>query len=461
MGYVTENDTAAPRQLHRTAFDRESGTRKTDPPYPFSPSVRTQRGYRSGPLSPEEKSAIRQADATGVVNTATAIDTLEKIERATSSTPCRVARPFIVNERDFTSLTRSPARVDYDKSYRSSGVDYSWSGNTYVALSNIRSPWGRIDPDSFRAEAGAIMRAMTPTKPEFNLTRFVFELRDTNQLFRIDPNALAEFGGTYLKYQFGVSPTVSDIKSGAEAVVKADQIFGQYLRDVSQEVYRSRTRILDRQVGTVSTSKLIPGLGVGVNDVWLRDDTGNFRWRVLTLNTPDHGPTNVNSSMLLDYSATRTVHAFSTFEYFVGDPDGFLGRLEGYVQKAKQVLGGGLDAPTTWELTPWSWLVDWFFDIGGFLQYQQLVADNGIVANRSGFTVTDDIVGALTLTPRGSGSTIRRPAYSGIRLKESFRRPGSPYSMDLNWNLSGFQWSILGALGLTKGPRVPFLRWDL
>jgi hypothetical protein len=91
------------------------------------------------------------------------------------------------------------------------------------------------------------------------------------------------------------------------------------------------------------------------------------------------------------YTAKRTIRAFSTWEYFVPHPEGLHDRLSSYVQAAQTVLGFQVTPSTVFDLTPWSWMVDWFVDIGGLLRYQQKVADNQLVMTRGGFSYWEEI----------------------------------------------------------------------
>jgi hypothetical protein len=154
----------------------------------------------------------------------------------------------------------------------------------------------------------------------------------------------------------------------------------------------------------------------------------------------------------VDVHANSTVKSFATFEYFIPRPTGFPDRLSNYRRKAEQVLGSGLSPAALYELTPWSWMLDWFVDMGGLLAYQQTVADNSVVATRSGWvqetystmsayaipSMAD--IGQRRITPLGSTSFSR----------ESTRRAGGPYSILQPWSLSANQAAIVGALAVSR-----------
>lgn len=482
MGTVREGDTKF-RDYTRRATSSATGHLEA-PVVKHLISTRNQTGYRSGPLSKEEIAAIERVDSLGKrSDIGVQLQALERIEKATTNTPWRNVDPFVVNDRDYSEWSTPLTSV----SYRTPEVVWTpgrnqASGNFLVGLDSCRVPPTFHDVESLRGEASKLMRRMTPTRPDWDLTRFIIELKDVNRIFataaslpdtlrplvsqssrsdaRIGRDFAVQSGATYLGYQFGVAPTVSDVMKGAEAIVKADEKFGQFVRDSAMHVKRSSSLDLLHFTDSLSQNELFSSFGSDPSRSVVRLPGGSRLGRVDYLR-PDPIAVNIDARVGYSVSVKERLVAFATFEYFVGDPDGYLSRMDQYVAKAKKTLGSGLTASVLYEVAPWSWMIDWHLDIGGLLNYQQSVADYGTVARGAGFSLFRDTVASRSLSPIRpvnnpiSGTGILNTAHVSYKVREHFRRSGSPYSMDLNWDYGTFQWSILGALGLTKAPRVP------
>lgn len=438
MGYVQESHNSKVSPLIVTTWN---GTQRTFTPYPSQ--SKSQNGYRSGPLSKVEQEAISYLDQHGTWGQqASMLDALDRIQRATTPGPAVKSSPWLVNNRDYTIVKRTPVRTQLSiDGYKTRG---------WFQISDVGNGLGSLPNDSsLAAEAASMIRSIRPTRPDFNLTRFIGELRDAPQmafLANYKPQTISQVGGSYLNLQFGVSPTVSDIQAGAEAVLKADKLTRQFILDSSAFVKRSATRELN---------SYIHGLAATINSGIQQRKVGD-----LTIKH-DLGYSSYSSgARAYGYvGAKRNLKAFTTFEYFVGDPEGFTSRMDSYVERAKKLLGGGLDTATLWQLTPWTWLSDWFFDIGSLLSYQQSVADYSLVARRSGWVVEDNYYASCDLSSITTGAhptSIEASAYSTKFVQR--RRSGSPYDMKPNWDFSNFQWAILGALGMTRASRIAWLR---
>jgi hypothetical protein len=442
MGYVFESD-YTPTDDVKT-FYVVNGLVKNENIRNFGLNRKEQYGYRSGPLSEQERVAIETLDRNGQWgDVATQIDALERIQRATTPGPAVRSYPFIVNDRDYTVFDSPTRTFSYDgKSIM--GTPYKGFGAGRI-ISLTRGLGNFPSSGYLESEAAKMMRAIRPTRPDFDLTRFVGELRDAPRLLgwgNYSPRSTRDIGGGYLNYQFGIVPTTSDIQKMAEAVLKADELTKQFIQESSKLIHRRTSRILDEYT----------------NEVKIRLDNGlrQYSKAGITLRI-DHGSqityTGLNAAFYLN--ARRRLSAFSSFEYFVGDPEGFTTRMDSYASKARKLLGGGLTASVAYELTPWSWMADWFVDIGGLLAYQQDVADYSLVARRSGYVVEDIYHTSVSLSP--SEKAVGRGQITAVERIQR-RRPGSPYSMSPNWDHSAYQWAILGALGLTRAPGIKFTR---
>lgn len=247
----------------------------------------------------------------------------------------------------------------------------------------------------------------------------------------------------------------------AETVLQYDAVLRRYIRQERTRIRRKATitmaensgnGTLPRVHGTFQSINagpvrctshyLIPGSSSGFDNVVMVDS--GWSW-----------------------TARRTLSTFATFEYFVPKPADLERRLSRYRQMAQRVVGGGLNASTIYDLIRWTWLVDWFVDIGGLLRYQENVVDNQVVMSSSGYSLWEEFEWTCTISgwyrspaPNSVGLWSTRyqsctAATATVRHKTHRRRKGSPYSIAPTWNFSKQQWAILGALGLARSPNVP------
>lgn len=108
---------------------------------------------------------------------------------------------------------------------------------------------------------------------------------------------------------------------------------------------------------------------------------------------------------------------------------------------------------TLWELTPWSWFVDWFADVGGFIKaYNNTIpclSSNVCVMQR---TVATAICAPFTGLPSWCtlSGTLQKVA---IRKRRYVSSPTSFPLLSLPF-LDGGKWAVLGALAALKFPDV-------
>jgi len=134
-----------------------------------------------------------------------------------------------------------------------------------------------------------------------------------------------------------------------------------------------------------------------------------------------------------------------------------LGRLERYAALADHLLGVSLNASTIWELAPWSWMADWWGDIGAVMSNSSAVSSNGLVM-KYGYLMRQTDEFNRFVIPEGlmfKRKISTGPVSSTFTRVTKERRKATPYGFGVDLKtLSPFQWSILGALGLTRAPGI-------
>lgn len=238
-------------------------------------------------------------------------------------------------------------------------------------------------------------------------------------------------GGEYLNFEFGWKPLVNDLKDAAKAVLESDKILRNLAEHSGKKL--SRRRFLPPEITTSvvmpPAQAYPPGRGAPPPSTQSR-------------------PSRVYST-----SSTRVDSWFSgefTYEY---DP-GSMTQINRIASEARLLYGLELTPETLWNLAPWSWLVDWFANVGPILSnmaaFQQdgLVMRYGYVMQRYRKTDTRALrySKAASIADFPSGDVIET-FYADRKL----RAPANPFGFGVVFDaLNTRQIAILTALGLTK-----------
>jgi hypothetical protein len=121
--------------------------------------------------------------------------------------------------------------------------------------------------------------------------------------------------------------------------------------------------------------------------------------------------------------------------------------------EAKKLLGLSLTPDTVWNLTPWSWMVDWVSNAGDVVSNISDALFDGLVL-RYGYmmehTLTSDeyfFVGPTGFQPTNGP----RPSSITLHHEVKKRVKATPYGFGLTWtSFTTRQLAILAALGITR-----------
>lgn len=301
------------------------------------------------------------------------------------------------------------------------------------------------------------MNQTRPTKSVANLAQMLAEL--TLDMPRIPYDALKGvhslgdlrrfIGGEYLGVVFAWQPLVSDVLKICEAIVKSEAIVTQFMRDAGKNVRRSFKfdEESDTQFIRLTPSKLLawPNLSANPYVDLIKNKSGSAIGGL--------------SGPVLEQQETVYSYWFScAWTYFMDDGSSAISRLRSGAQLAKQVLGLKLDLELLWELAPWSWLADWFVNIGDIIAVNNALANDSLVL-RYGYLTRKTQSKRVISHPgirfaNGHTGEIRNVYHT----RQTKRVRATPYGFGLN--PAGFtanQWAILAALGMTGGDNK--LRW--
>nr|QDH87715.1 MAG: hypothetical protein H2RhizoLitter491905_000003 [Leviviridae sp.] len=285
------------------------------------------------------------------------------------------------------------------------------------------------------AGATAIARCK-PTSPHFSLAQSLGELREGAPSIpgvrswenRTRP-LLGSAGDEYLNIQFGWLPLISDARKFYESATQSDRILSEYRRNANRKIRRG----YDFPVTTTT-----------------RQGSGSIQLTpsVFGLFAPG------------TISETVTTRRWfrGAFRYYLPSSDSFQDKVRRKAQEANQLFGVIPTPEVFWELTPWSWAIDWFTNVGDVMSNVSSFATDGLVL-QYGYIMEHRVVrGDMVVTVPSSQVReygLDRSVFTRSYVYEyKVRYPANPYGFGIDDStLTKRQLSILGALGLSKGTR--------
>lgn len=438
---------------------------------------RSQYGYRSKQLTQEEVDSIES----GTSNSATMLSHIRLLEE-TSGSLSEIGyrrhdmRYWPTNRRDYRETAYGPtgftAQLDIRPHPHKVPNKVTLRGAHGIESTTLVLP---TDPEESyaRSIAGQLLRDSRPPVERFNLARSIAEQKDAPMLLKLSnyiPRSPKDLGGAVLNFLFGLKPTGEDIGKALALALKTDAAVRSLLEseNIQERRYNTRTLLNESDGGSlIANVDSCKGVGAVFN-------VGPFKVKgaFLTCYSAAGSPGDIMDSLFhWQYTKSQSIRTHATWEYFVPRPLGLEERLPGYRLAAENLLQTfKFDASVVYDLTPWTWLGNWFADIGGLLRYQEAVLDNQQVMSNSGYTVTTQVSGSVTYVEQRPNANygvgynyemynLSHPMSTSTYMKKHVvREPCSPYSVGPSWDLSGQQWSILGALGLARSPGVPNIR---
>lgn len=347
-----------------------------------------------------------------------------------------------------TSVVVSPPKL-VRAEWASRTGEYRQSVNAYLHASTDGAGWtnslsqGTIsfntptlfDAELIREGATGIART-TPTKPEMSLSTAIGELKDglpslIGRQFLRD-KSLSSIGSEYLNYQFGILPTIRDASDVVKLTRRYEKIVEQFKRDQGRVIRRRTTLVNTKEESTTRVGYMNAYSGY----------SGNLQTVLISENAETHRLT----SKKIWFSGA----------YSVAYPRSADGLLQD-IREFNRVYGVIPNAELAWNLLPWSWLVDWFSNLGdimsnvSYLTSPSTKMDYGYVMGQTSYRITQrGNFGPDYIHLRSQVGTPVRLSTS-VTYTEKRRLKASPFGFGVSFgSLSGKQKSILTALGLSR-----------
>ena len=254
----------------------------------------------------------------------------------------------------------------------------------------------------------------------------------------------------FLNYVFAVSPTISDITDFIKGVDKVDKLVDQFIRDSGRSVRREFHYPKERSETVTTLPHTYSPAG------WFELINQPGKSQCVFAGT--YGPAIPGYETRRTRVVERETWFSGAFTYHL--PNGY----DKHSQLARRALmarflGASPDLNTLWQLTPWSWAVDWFTDAGSFVKNLQSLITYGTVL-RYGYvmettTVTDTYTAGAPILAPNAASVYPKPypAVSPITLRVTTKKriQANPFGFGIQWDgLSTVQQAIIAALGITR-----------
>jgi len=302
------------------------------------------------------------------------------------------------------------------RSYTRNGINIKIVATNYKSSSSF-SQYGVIPlptyPKSDSAYAAELIARTSPNRYDVNNLQNIVDLKDTPKLVKLAGDTILKKGaGAYLSWNFGWKPLISDVRKMLDFQNRVNKR-AKEIHNLYEKGGLHRKRELDRVNQESTESFNTEGIWSGTTNTYKISVSmqsrkwGSIRWLPTTL--PPRDESDIRNQAL------------------------------------RLVFGAELSPSAVWEAIPWTWLVDWFSDVGDYL-----VAYNNIVpCTHSTPCIMTHSVAKRDFQRTDSNTDLG--GGGGSMIYETKRRSvvnatltaGIPF-------LSKYQMSILGALFITK-----------
>jgi len=303
-------------------------------------------------------------------------------------------------------------------------------------------PLGIKDDAALAALGTTAISQSAPTNPASNLGTTLAEIHREGipslpgiKLWKGRTAAAKAAGSEYLNAEFGWLPLVDEVNQVGSAARHSRDLMNQYRHSEGRDTHRRFDFPLQRTENTINVGNQLP---LGVDSHFF--NTGvNVATRSLSL-------------------VNETERWFEgCYTYALPSSTDSWRRGIGFGSQADHLFGLTLTPDVLWELTPWSWAVDWFSNAGDVINNVTNFGLAGLVL-RYGFIMeeTRSIV-AVNMGPQacfakaGQPTVMSESASCGYEIVTKRRSSASPFGFSIGWEgLSPTQLAITAALGITR-----------
>lgn len=307
-------------------------------------------------------------------------------------------------------------------------VDLSMSGQNAFRSTNTSD----LDADGSTAIAQC-----SPTNPVSTLSTGLGEIIKDGfptihgvQTWKQRAELAKAAGSEYLNHVFGWLPLVSEISDVRDAVTNHDELLKQFNRDAGRQVRRDfefPESVTEYEIQEPGRASFIGGT------------TGNFSDPAIQPMITTH------------FRTVRRKWFVGAFTYPPLPSSDALGKVERFRRQADQLFGVTITPDVLWELTPWSWAVDWFSNVGDVIHNVSSMSQYGLMMRYGYIMEESNSTITRSIDKSGFKGHTGPVAPSRTVYSSKVRRPASPFGFGLSWDgLSPSQLAIAAALGITR-----------
>lgn len=331
-------------------------------------------------------------------------------------------------------------KATYSVGYNFTGTEYPVQLYQAVNRAFAEIP---MPSDIYFAQKGttAIARCI-PTNPVADAGTFIGELKEGlpklvgKELFKTKLKDYRKIGSEYLNVEFGIKPLISDLQKFGEATANAKSIIDQLHRDSGKNIRRKYTFPDER----TTKWSIGPGLSVTAGGHTI---------------TPNIHYSATGAPLIVTTEVTTRTWFSGCFTYHVNLGSSALDNVNRVAAEARKLYGLELTPETVWNLAPWSWAVDWEGNIGDVLHNVSRFANDGLVM-RYGYIMQEKTC-KVDYNMGWQGRFKSAPQTNlqlSVTVQRKERRRATPFGFGFDMTaLTGRQSAILGALGISRGPR--------
>lgn len=328
----------------------------------------------------------------------------------------------------------SHGTVDVGRVYRYGDPRWYYEGSICAVPGSVDVP-PLLDGSDYGGEA---YRRMKPTKPEFNALNSVYELKDLPGMLRqqLHKNNLKNIGSYALAYKFGWESLLRDIRNLVETQQSLAKRLKQLLRDNGKPV--RRRVVLAEYEDTQEPIRYTGNQMVSPSFVDQYFASAPFDTKCVDTR-----------------SSGGRVWASAQFRYWLpGGPKDIA-----WTRRMMARLYGFQPSPAViYNMIPWTWLVDWFGDLGGLLENMDAGVADRLSADHF-YVMREDynsLVRTIETTLFTNGQVYPNHTYktfTSTSVTTGFtktRVAGDPFGFRTELPLDPMQLAIAGALGLSR-----------
>lgn len=250
-------------------------------------------------------------------------------------------------------------------------------------------------------------------------------------------------GGEYLNAVFGWLPLVDEVKNTSSNISHSAQIAKSYQGDAGKDVRRG----FDFDTENETSGPII--VGTGKATVGGITNSAGAAWTFNGFDNPAVSGGNISRTV----TVSRRAWFRGAFTFALpSNSDSFKGMLK-YGSLADHVIGISPLTPTIlWELTPWSWAIDWFSNTQQVIENVTSFGIYGLVM-RYGYMMEETIEKVDYILDKSGlfGAEERAVGPISYITTTKVRRPANPFGFGVGWEgLSPTQLAITAALGITR-----------